>query len=268
MAVAAVQRSPDLFAPGFLGRMWARVWPIAAFFALAAPAGMLRAMADDGPIPVRRNFTALEEMLLSTAPTRWLQGSFVDAPETQLAATALYVTWYLVPVTCGAWLLIFRAGDYWRFIAFLLFVYYAAMPFFALYPLEAPWAHDDSVRRHVAEQFPAQAAADPNPYAVMPSLHVALIAAAAFWYGLRTAPGRIVFAYSAVMGLAVVYSGDHYVIDVIAGYALAFAVLLVVRRVRLPVLSCANSPDSAGVPSRRYFGGQTLRKFKIRTQNP
>jgi membrane-associated phospholipid phosphatase len=71
----------------------------------------------------------------------------------------------------------------------------------------------------------------------MPSLHVALPAAAAFWYGLRSWFGRIALVYSAVLGLVVVYGGDHYLADVIAGYAVAGAALLFARWSRLPVFA-------------------------------
>jgi membrane-associated phospholipid phosphatase len=71
----------------------------------------------------------------------------------------------------------------------------------------------------------------------MPSLHVALPAAAALWYGLRTFWGRLVLAYSALIGLVVVYGGDHYVADVVAGYAIALVTYLVARRLQLPVFS-------------------------------
>jgi membrane-associated phospholipid phosphatase len=175
-----------------------------------------------------------------------LQGSFIDTHAAQLAATTVYITWFLVPVTTAFGVLLFRPRDYWRFIAFLLLVYYAVMPFFALYPLEAPWAHDPGIRRYVAEMFPEAAAADPNPYAAMPSLHVGLTAAAAFWYGLRTWPGRIVLGYSALIGLVVVYGGDHYLADVLGGYAIAGVSYFVARRLRLPVFARANT--SAPVP--------------------
>jgi hypothetical protein len=226
-----------LFAPGFAWRMWSRLWPALAFYPLAAPAGFLRAIADDVGLPVRRQFSGLEEILLTAAPTHWLQGSVLDVHPVQLAAITVYITWFLMPITAGLGVLLFRPQDYWRFIAFLLIVYYAVMPFFMLYPLEAPWAHDVDIRRYLAEMFPEAAARDPNPYAAMPSLHVALPAAAAFWYGLRSWFGRIALVYSAVLGLVVVYGGDHYLADVIAGYAVAGAALLFARWSRLPVFA-------------------------------
>jgi membrane-associated phospholipid phosphatase len=160
----------------------------------------------------------------------------------------VYITWFLAPITAGLGVLLFRPHDYWRFIAFLLIVYYAVMPFFALYPLEAPWAHDASIHRYVAEMFPEAAAKDPNPYAAMPSLHVALPAAAALWYGLRSWMGRLALAYSALIGLVVVYGGDHYVADVLAGYAIAAVVFVAARRLHLPVFATEPQGRDGAVP--------------------
>jgi membrane-associated phospholipid phosphatase len=229
--------SKPLFAPGMARRMWSRLWPVAAFYALATPAGIIRAVADDIGLPVRRDFSALERVLLTDAPTLWFQGSLLDVHFAHLAATTVYITWFLVPITTAIGVLMFRPRDYWRFIAFLLLLYYAVMPFFVLYPLEAPWAQDPTIHRFVAEMFPEAAAQDPNPYAAMPSLHVALPAAAALWYGLRTFWGRLVLAYSALIGLVVVYGGDHYAADVAAGYAIAFATYASARRLKLPVFA-------------------------------
>lgn len=236
-----------LFTPGLAGRMWSRFWPFIAFYVFAGQAAALRAIADDVGFPVRRSFTLVEEILLTTAPTHWLQGSFIDVRFSQLGATTVYITWSLVPLTTGIGVLMFRPKDYWRFISFLVLMYVAVMPLFALYPLEAPWAHDPEVRRFLTETFPGVAGKDPNPYAAMPSLHVALIAAAALWYGLGSAMGRIVFAYSALMSLVVVYGGDHYVADVFGGYAVALAVYGVARRLRLP-LFVWGSPELHAVP--------------------
>jgi hypothetical protein len=240
---ADAPRKP-LFTPGVLGRMWARFWPAAAFYVLATPAGFIRAIGDDVGFPVRREFSAIERIILTDAPTHWLQGSFVDVHWAQVGAIAVYITWFTAPFTTALGVLLFRPRDYWRFIAFLLLLYYAVMPFFMLYPLEAPWAQDATIHRFIAERFPEAAAKDPNPYAAMPSLHVAMPAAAALWYGLRTFWGKAVLAYSALIGLVVVYGGDHYAADVIAGYAVALAVYAAARRLHLPIFAT----DSARLP--------------------
>ncbi len=61
-----------------------------------------------------------------------------------------------------------------------------------------------------------------NPLAAMPSLHFATSVTAAHVLG-RTgrAAGALGWAYAATLGLALVYLGEHYVVDLAAGLALA-----------------------------------------------
>lgn len=212
-----------LFAPGVLRRMFLRFSPVLAFYVIVIPAGMFRGAADNIGFPVRSEFTALESVLLTAAPTHWLQGAWFDVYPLRVAATGVYVSWFLIPVTLALPLIMFRPVHYWRFVAMLVVTYYAGMPFFALYPLEPPWLHESGVIRIITDVVPGAAGKDVNPYAAMPSLHVALPAVAGFWYGWRSAWGRLTFAYSALIGLTVVYTGDHYLADVAGGYALAYA---------------------------------------------
>jgi membrane-associated phospholipid phosphatase len=66
-----------------------------------------------------------------------------------------------------------------------------------------------------------------NPLAAMPSLHFATSVMAAHLLA-ETGPvaGALGSAYAATLGLALVYLGEHYVIDLLAGLALAEAVWL------------------------------------------
>ena len=64
-----------------------------------------------------------------------------------------------------------------------------------------------------------------NPLAAMPSLHFATSAMAALLLS-ETGPiaGAIGAGYAGVLGVALVYLGEHYVVDLLAGLALAVAV--------------------------------------------
>jgi membrane-associated phospholipid phosphatase len=79
----------------------------------------------------------------------------------------------------------------------------------------------------------------------MPSLHVALPAVVVLWYGWRSGFGKLMLAWTALIALTVVYSGDHYVDDVIAGLALASVVYALVRAMRLPLLRTGNHAPPA-----------------------
>jgi hypothetical protein len=70
-----------------------------------------------------------------------------------------------------------------------------------------------------------------NPLAAMPSLHFATsVMAALLLAEVGSLAGAIGFSYAAVLGFALVYLGEHYVVDLLAGAALAGAV----RRLERP----------------------------------
>jgi membrane-associated phospholipid phosphatase len=64
-----------------------------------------------------------------------------------------------------------------------------------------------------------------NPWAAMPSLHFGSSLMAALLLGeLGRGPGALGWAYAAALGFALVYLGEHYVTDLLAGAALVFVV--------------------------------------------
>ena len=65
-----------------------------------------------------------------------------------------------------------------------------------------------------------------NPVAAMPSLHTAFATLIALFVmaRLNSRWRLVVLAYPALMGLALVYLGEHYVIDLVAGVGYALAV--------------------------------------------
>jgi membrane-associated phospholipid phosphatase len=64
-----------------------------------------------------------------------------------------------------------------------------------------------------------------NPLAAMPSLHFATsVSAAHVLAGTGALAGAIGWTYTVLLGTALVYLGEHYVVDLAAGLALAEAV--------------------------------------------
>jgi len=64
-----------------------------------------------------------------------------------------------------------------------------------------------------------------NPLAAMPSLHFATsLMAALLLAEVGALPGTLASAYTALLGFALVYLGEHYVVDLLAGAALTLAV--------------------------------------------
>ena len=61
-----------------------------------------------------------------------------------------------------------------------------------------------------------------NPLAAMPSLHFATsVTAARLLAETGRLPGTLGWAYAGTLGVALVYLGEHYVVDLAAGLALA-----------------------------------------------
>ena len=155
--------------------------------------------------------------------------------EAALAIT--YVTHFVVPyaVTAYLWL---RDRSRWRaWLAQFTAVTSAGLAGFILLPTMPPWlaslhGHIDEVQGvatrgwrllnlDIAETLIDKGHATVNLVAAFPSLHAAYPAliAAFFWTRLGR-PGRMALvAYPLAMALTLVISGDHYVIDIISGWA-------------------------------------------------
>ena len=64
-----------------------------------------------------------------------------------------------------------------------------------------------------------------NPFAAMPSLHFGTsVMAARVLSGVGRLPGGLAWTYAGTLGFGLVYLGEHYLIDLIAGFALAEAI--------------------------------------------
>jgi membrane-associated phospholipid phosphatase len=76
-----------------------------------------------------------------------------------------------------------------------------------------------------------------NPLAAMPSLHFATsVMAAHLLSEVGRGPGLVGWSYAALLGVALVYLGEHYVVDLVAGLALTEGVRAAVPRV-VPALA-------------------------------
>jgi hypothetical protein len=88
-----------------------------------------------------------------------------------------------------------------------------------------------------------------NPYAAMPSMHVGwsiLVAYGIFMVARRRWVRRVALLHPVIMSIAVVTTGNHYLVDGLAGAAIAVPVLLLVRRYRVP--SSEREPARAARP--------------------
>lgn len=144
--------------------------------------------------------------------------------------------WFLIPHSTVAWFLLFRRERFERAALHTYAVFDLGLIGYWAVPTAPPWyaarqGHTAELRRMMVEHGEAfwQARWDPlyaslagNPLAAMPSLHFATsLMAARLLADEGPLPGAIGFGYAGTIGFALVYLGEHYVIDLIAGAALA-----------------------------------------------
>ncbi len=154
--------------------------------------------------------------------------------------------WFVVPHTVVSYLLFFRRSRFERgaIMVYAVFdlgvlVYWAlptAPPWYAAQQgvIEAQEATEPALRRLMVEQGeafwrerwePMYDALAGNPLAAMPSLHFATSAMAAFVLAdAGPIEGAIGWTYALTLGFALVYLGEHYVVDLLAGMGLVLGI--------------------------------------------
>jgi membrane-associated phospholipid phosphatase len=133
-----------------------------------------------------------------------------------------------------------------------------AWPWFALYPLAPPrfmgpygYPFVDTIHGAAPQVGGA------NPYAAMPSMHIGWSALVALWLAAAFPRWRLGWALGAfhlgAMSFAVVVTGNHWVLDIVAGLAVAAVALLLARLLPEP----APWSRRAWRPLRRARGAAT-----------
>ena len=180
-----------------------------------------------------------------TEPTVWLQQHLYDAAHVHwydALITLVYTSHFLATPILAAILWLRDRALWLRYISRVIALALAGLLTYCLFPEAPPWmaARDglsDPVARLSARGWVwlhfenlndvlAHAQADgSNPIAAMPSLHLAFAVLVALTIGarLRTRWRWLLVLYPLAMGFTLVYTGEHYVLDLIvgAGYALA-----------------------------------------------
>jgi membrane-associated phospholipid phosphatase len=149
-------------------------------------------------------------------------------------------SWFFEPHSALAWILARDQEQFARSARQMSAVYDIGCVLYAAVPTAPPWwaseeGHTDAkVRRimvEVGEEEWGKAwpvlydALGGNPWAAMPSLHFATsLMAALLLTELDPRAGAAGWAYAGTLGFALVYLGEHYVVDLLAGVALVIAI--------------------------------------------
>ncbi|HET6380866.1 MAG TPA: phosphatase PAP2 family protein [candidate division Zixibacteria bacterium] len=247
---------------------------------------LMRGLADDAGLPVHvGDVAALERSLFGGhLPTAVLQGALHPASGTDwlaVAGTVIYYFHFVLPVATALLLWRRRRDLFHPYLVALILLSFAGFVTYLLLPVAPPWlasqlgelgrAPGEPVVRDLklhaftvmvgsvgldgeAWYDVAFLALSANPVAAFPSLHAAfaflsfLVLRATFG-----AWGWLAFGYFAGVAFSIVYSGDHYVVDVAGGvtYAsLAYGLtwFLAERRSRAP--GAVSPPGNAQAGAR------------------
>lgn len=209
----------------------------------------LRSYADGTGVTWRYDYAIMMDEFLGAGvlPTVRLQHA-IDSRVFDWTMIFIYISFFVVPATVGAalWL---RKRDLRRYVIAALVIYAVGLIVQFLVPTAPPWLASakgltPGIERIILDvAYPAAPQlhtagylASPNDVAAMPSVHLAItvlasLGAASLGRPLVTAGA----AYTVLMVLSIVYLGEHYLIDAIAGAVLGLLAWQAAGSVRVPI---------------------------------
>ena len=207
-----------------------------------------------------------------TVPTVWLQehlwhGSW-DVRWYDYAAWGVYMSYFAATYLVAAALWFLARERFRRYVASVTLLALMGFATYALFPAAPPWLASQEgelesttrsiglISAHVPvldfETLFDRGSAYANPVAAVPSLHGAytLLVAIFLWrYAGRARP--LVAAYPAAMTFALVYTAEHYLVDVLLGFAYTIVAVVAVnaaaRRLAASPAATAASPSGSTI---------------------
>lgn len=192
-----------------------------------------------------------DQLLFGYIPTVELQRLFYRSATPQwydFAASFLYMAHFIVPMISAFLFWLISKKTFREFTLALILLSFAAFTTYVLYPAMPPWLAANNgytppiakIMDEIVHSFGSPVAM-PTIYslfrgdevAAIPSLHAAFpLLVLLFYIRLFKGWGFLVIPYVLGVWYAVVYLGEHYVIDVFIGalYAATFFLLVIYRR--------------------------------------
>jgi hypothetical protein len=188
-----------------------------------------------------------------TAPTVRLQDALWDAAHVHwydYASWGVYVSYFVATYLVAALLWFFARDRFRRYVGCVALLAGMAYLTFALFPAAPPWlASREGELEYTTRLIGPISAHIPflslsfeglfergweyaNPVAAVPSLHAAYTLLVTLFLWRSTRWGRPLLAlYPAAMAFALVYTAEHYVVDILLGWAYTLIAIVIVRRV-------------------------------------
>jgi hypothetical protein len=218
------------------------------FYVLLTLYDMLRGSAGAWLMPHALPQIRIDEWMFGgTAPTVTLQHALYTpgvAHVWDYAAFAVYMTHFVVPFAVAAFLWKYAHDRFRRFLVLFVLLTFAALVTYALYPAVPPWMASqngflpptakiiDEMWTHVrfgnGSGIFSGTGHFADPIAAVPSLHAAypMLLVLFFW----KSAGRyrwLLAMYPLAMAFTLVYTAEHFVIDVLLGWLYAVTVFVV-----------------------------------------
>ena len=211
-----------------------------------------RGIADKLGVPthVTQPLAAEKALFWGGVPTRFLQEHFYDPTQVHwwdVVVSLVYFSHFFV-VWIFAVVLYVRSRDAWApWARRILLLSYAGLITYIVFPSAPPWyaAREgligdvsriasrgwDAIGMRGAGALIRQGQAQSNDVAAIPSLHAAFTAMLTVfvWPVLGKVGRTLMVIYTLAMAASLVYGGEHYVVDVLIGYAYVAVVMLGAR---------------------------------------
>ncbi len=210
----------------------------------------LRALADETGIQVHFDYPIdLEKILFfGTVPTVWLQQRFYIFGEVSfldIFVVSIQLSYFFTPHIAAfiAWRQ--NSGVFRLYVISILGTLYAGLTVSFAVPTAPPWlagqtgnlTHIFRLLRDIMNPVEPEVytgcyeLVGINEVAAMPSVHMAVTCVIAFlMWRLNPVAGVLSTLYAGSMGFALVYGGEHYVVDLLAGIVVAVAVWILATK--------------------------------------
>jgi membrane-associated phospholipid phosphatase len=239
-----------------------------------------RGVADALGMPLHvSDVAAVDRFAFGQVPTVWLQNHFIDPGSPHwydAVATLAYASHFLATPIMAAVLWIRDRAVWVRFARRVIALALAGLATYILFPAAPPWyaaqvgVIEPVVRAsgrgwywlHInhAGNLLDEGQRASNDVAAMPSLHAAYATIIALFviHATRRRWRWLMVGYPVIMGLALVYTAEHYVIDVVLGvvYAVIVDRLCTIWEMRRPPREDrARRTDRAAASAERIDSG-------------
>jgi len=237
-----------------------------------------RGVADALGMPLHvGDVAAVDRFAFGQVPTVWLQNRFFDPGSPHwydAVATLAYASHFLATPITAAILWIRDRAVWVKFARRVIALALAGLSTYVLFPAAPPWyaaqvgVIEPVVRAsgrgwywlHInhAGNLLQEGQRASNDVAAMPSLHTAYATIITLFviHATRSRWRWLMVAYPVIMGLALVYTAEHYVIDVVLGVVYAFIVdrlCTMWERRHPPDEGRRRQSESASVPTERSY---------------